>query len=295
MYRSMRTYRTDPSAIFNKICGISRGRNELKILAVEGDGDKRFLSQYFDEEDNLEFIPTYGKEILIQVYNKFRDKKFLNKDSYFFCVDLDYDIIHNKLELIQNNNFLCNVYCLNSNKYFFNDLESFLVNTSALKKLLSSFDQPHSKKDMNDLNGKLEQASRAVGKYRAADFIVMKEQGLRSSVLDGLVLDNYFDVEIFCVLDKKLELEIPNWSKQKLYVDELIEKASELNKTYLQKWELSRGHDITKLLALYLSKKTGKNITDKQIENSLRIGCEKAEFEQTPMYKKIANDILKIT
>ena len=57
---------------------------------------------------------------------------------------------------------------------------------------------------------------------------------------------------------------------------------------------LSRGHDITKLLELYLSYKTQrKDITQTKIEESLRIGCEKVNFEQTPMYKKIAGDILK--
>lgn len=294
--KSMKSYKTDFKAIFTKICGISRGKNKLKIIVVEGIDDKRFLSPYFDEEDNIEFIPAEGKEIVMQLYNKFKEKNFFDKDSYFFYVDLDYDLIHEKISLIKNDKFICNVYCFNDNQYFFNDLESFLVNTSALKKLLSSFDQPNSTKDVNDLKVKLELASRAIGKYRAADVIVIKEQGLQSSVLDGLKLDTYFDVEAFCILNKKLESEIPNWSRQKLSVEDLIVKANELNNTYSQQWALSRGHDITKLLELYLSYKTKKNnITQARIEEVLRVACEKIDFEKTPMYKKIANDIIKIS
>ncbi|WP_272576792.1 hypothetical protein [Providencia sp. PROV274] len=285
---SLNKYRNKPSTIVSTAISLSKGQNRKKTITVEGNTDKVFFEQWFGGNNKVRFAVAGDKDNVIETYQKYCRSNVPDKNFLFFCVDLDYDLIHGKENIIKNEHFLCNVYCLNKGEYFFNDMESFLVNTSALRKILSQYNFDINENTINDLLNKIELASRTIGKYRAADDIVKNKLNLSKSILNGLHVEDYFDSYNFCIDEDKLRESLPNWSNYKYYIDDLIECANEIDTVNSTKWYLSKGHDITEMLSLYLEARVPNlKITSKKIEELLRVGCERSDIEKTPMYEKL--------
>lgn len=263
------------------------GSGKKKTIIVEGVNDCRFLNQWFGDNNNIRFVAANGKTNVIHTYNDFLKNTMMVKNkAMFFCVDVDWDFIHGKTEY-NKDFFILNSACLFNKKHFHNDLEIFLINTVALKKVLSSYDVNIEGDNLLKLKTKLELASRTIGKYRAADDITKKRLFLSQSVLNGLDAMSFFNPEKMEVDEDSLVSSMSRWSNYPIHVDDLIEDAEILNSKYTLPWSLSNGHDVTEMLAKYIcSIKGWEELKKEKIETELRISCELADFSITPMYEK---------
>ena len=143
--------------------------------------------------------------------------------------------------------------------------------------------------ECNNLREKLELASRFFGGLRAADIIIQKNNTLRSSILNGLNIKGFFNAKEIKVDEAALLKALPGWSNYREYTDDLIEAAKRIDRETLLNWALSRGHDLTEMLALHLEARGKRGMTAEKIELMLRLACEFSEFQSSPMGKRIVS------
>jgi len=281
---TLRRFQIDPKNLLNTALSMYRSKR-IKTVVVEGICDKRFLTQWIAADAAIRFDGFDGKPLVERAFLTSAKPPYAAHDFLYFFADVDFDKISNKT-LHNHPAFVYNAFCFEQNRLLFNDLESYLINTAALEKLLANFDLPPD--TAASLRSRLEAASRRIGAYRAADIIVQREQKLTSSVLNGLEVRAFFSARDISVDTTKLKKSLPNWSNYKHHVDDLVAVAERLEQESPSLWSLTRGHDVTEMLALYLEEVTNhRGITAEKIEMMLRLGCEFREFENSPMAKRI--------
>ncbi|SEA02024.1 Protein of unknown function [Alkalimonas amylolytica] len=224
-----------------------------------------------------------GKPLVEKAFLESQKKPYCDFDFLLFFVDIDFDYIHQK-QLNLHNSFIYNAYCSEEKKLHYNDLECYLLNTSALAKVLANFDiEPY---EVDTIRDKLKTGSRAIGSLRAADYIAQRKFGLSKSILNGLEIDDYFDPSNIFINLKEIKQDLPRWSNYKEHVEDLVSIAEKLDRETPNDWSLSRGHDVTKMLSMHLETRSRRKVTTESIEMMLRLACEKFEFENSPMGKR---------
>jgi len=291
MNRTLRHFSV--SSVVSTARQMLNGTKKKRTIVVEGDNDVRFFNQWYGDSDIVRFVSVGGKPNVMVAYSDYvRQQPLKDRKGMFFCVDIDWDLIHGK-QLPSKDDFLCNAFCLNSLNYYNNDLEGFLVNTGSLKKVLSSYDIDVSGGFLSSLISKIENASRCIGKYRAADEVTQKRLMLYSSVLNGLNATDFFDPKTFTINESELLRSMPRWSNYPLHIEDLIQDADFLDKKFVKPFSLSNGHDITEMLSAYIEANSKvRGLTKDKIEKELRLGCELADFKSTPMYEKMVSESL---
>ncbi|WFC81238.1 hypothetical protein [Enterobacter quasiroggenkampii] len=260
-------------------------RKGTKTIFIEGSKDFKMLYPLINETYRLEVLD--GKPNIMFVENKYSQDKFALANKYvMFMADVDYDVvIQNKMSDYVHYNVLCN-----NAGFIYNDLEIFLINTIALKKVLVNYGVEFSDSDVEMLKNALEKTSRFFGKYRAADEFLKKKLG-GNSILNGFSIEDYV-----IVTDKLVEpdssgflSQLPLWANRKEYIEDLLEEANQFNNKCVKEWALSNGHDVTQILALFISEALSANrrnkisIKSNDIEMLLRVACEKNDYEKSPM------------
>jgi len=266
-----------------------KGAKPRKTIAVEGLADVRFFNQWFSENEKIRFVSLDGKPNVLRLHKDYLKSPLKSVKGMFFCVDIDWDLIHGKA-LPLKEDFLINSYCQIKNKFSFNDLESFLINSRALQKLIASYDLVI--EDFNDFKMKIEVCSRKIGKYRAADDIIKNKFMLRNSVLNGASVDDFFDAENFEFNEKLFTENMPRWANYSEHIEDLVQEAEILDDANKELWSLSRGHDITTMLSLFIENKAKIKTSPEKIEKELRLSCEYADFLTSPMYEKMVLESL---
>jgi hypothetical protein len=71
------------------------------------------------------------------------------------------------------------------------------------------------------------------------------------------------------------------------WLPDLIEIADQLLVGPRENWLLSRGHDVTEMIALHIESKGIKGITAQRVEMYLRLACEKSDYQNSPMGRKL--------
>jgi hypothetical protein len=280
---SLRKYQDEPKFLISTALNLFRSK-KIKTVVVEGVCDKRFLSQWQKKEIDIRYAGFDGKKIVEDTFSLAQKPPYSNHDFLYYFADVDYDgVVKNGLHF--HKNFIYNAYCFEKDDLIFNDLEIFLVNTNAFSKVLVNHDIEL--KICDEIRTKLEAASRNIGAFRAADILLQKRERLTSSVLNGLKVEEFFDNKNICFDIEKLKLQIPNWTNKKHLVIDLIEIAEQLLKNSILKWELSRGHDVTEMLSLHLEFLGFKGTNAQKVELCLRLACEKNEYKDSPMGKKL--------
>lgn len=285
---SLRKYQKDPKHVISNAVHLFRS-SQKKTLVVEGVSDYKFFHQWMDPKSDIRVVDVDGKENVEEVYKLWlKSHKNIN-DCLYLVADVDYDfIINNKLKIIDDC-FLYNFYCKSSNRPLFNDLESFLFNTSALEKLLVNY---LIQKDQSQLiRDQVEQLTKIIGCYRAANEIL--SVGNKKTIIDGLNLLEFCEFKSFSFDVTTFKERLKSYSPRKLDLDEFYDKADELYSSTQPKWFFSRGHDITEILSLYLSAKIGKNIHPTAIELNLRLAANIQTFKKSTVGVQLTNLIVK--
>lgn len=260
-------------------------RKGKKTIFIEGVKDYKMLSPLVNDDIRLEVLD--GKPNVIYVGGKYTSDKFAIQNKYVMIMaDIDYDVIIRKPLL---NNVEYNVFCKNKG-FFYNDLELFLINTNALKKLLINHNINFTNEELEIFKDSIERASRFFGKYRAADESLKLKIG-GNSVLNGFSIDDYLipsatTIDVDC--DAFLK-QLPLWSNRKELTEDLLLEAERLDSEYGRKWELSNGHDVTKMITAYIEEKESvrrrRKITLKHedVELVLRVACDSSDYRNSPM------------
>ncbi|WP_348733540.1 hypothetical protein [Rheinheimera texasensis] len=280
----LKKYQTDPKNLLNTALSMFKSR-KIKTAIVEGVCDKRFLSQWIDNGLNIRFDGLDGKWLVEKTFESSKLKPYCDYDFLYFCADVDFDVVAKK-QLHSNQKFVYNSFCFDEGKLFYNDLEAYLINTRAFEKVLVNLDVDTSEADK--IRSRLERASRFVGSLRAADIIVQRDNHLSKSVLNGFEVRGFFDPNSISVDEAEVYEALPRWSNHPLYVEDLIAEAKRLDREYPAPWSLSRGHDVTEMLAMYFERSKHKGMTSDRIELMLRLACEFSEFIQSPMGRKFS-------
>lgn len=258
---------------------------KVRTAVVEGVCDKRFLSQWIPPNAAIRFDGLDGKPLVALTYKNSQLKPYSDYEFLYFFADVDFDVIA-KEPLHRHPKFIYNAFCFKENRLHYNDLETYLINSSAFEKVLVNLDIDI--KEAASLREKLERASRVTGSLRAADIIVRRSLNLRLSVLNGLEIRSFFNSRDIAFDQAELFKALPGWSNYREHTDDLVEAAKCLDRESPLRWSLSRGHDLTEMLALHLEHRGHRGVTAEKLELMLRLACELAEFQDSPMGKQLA-------
>jgi hypothetical protein len=280
---SLRKFQKNPKHLLNTALTMFRSK-KIQTAVVEGVCDKRFLSQWMSPENPLRFDGFDGKELVELAYADSKSKPYSAYDFLYFFADVDFDVLVQR-GLNRAPTFFYNAFCFDENRLHYNDLETYLLNTKALEKVLVNFDIEA--KEASSLRELLERGSRLIGSLRAADVIVKRANRLSSSVLNGLDIRALFNARDLSFNEAELFKALPNWSNYREHTDELIETAQRLNRESPTEWHLSRGHDVTEMLALHLEQRGNRGMTPEKVELLLRLACELDDFRNSPMGKQL--------
>jgi len=188
---SLRRFQRDPRNILNTALTMFRSK-KIRTAVVEGQCDKRFLSQWIPTGAPIRFDGFDGKSLVELTFTNSRLAPFSNYDFLFFFADVDFDVVA-KRDIHDHPSFIYNVFCFDERRLHFNDLETFLLNTRAFEKVLVNLDIEA--EQANGLRDRLERASRVSGSLQAADVLVRQRERLRSSVLNGFEIRGFFDAK----------------------------------------------------------------------------------------------------
>ncbi|MGP2542006.1 hypothetical protein [Yersinia sp. 2541 StPb PI] len=272
---SLKKYQENPSVLVGAAIQSFRSKGK-KTIFVEGINDKSFLQPWIN--DGFRFDGFVGKEVVEGVARYFKNDRTSNKyiDSSFALADIDYDLTA-EIGTVSGVKYF---FITNDANHVYNDLDVFIFNSKGLKKLLSNLRIELSQNEIDDLRDKVQIASSIIGKYRAADY-KMTGGNEEKTVLNGLNIIDFFDPLSLVIDDEKIRESIKNWSDS-LDIEELIAEADSISRKQLAKWSLSRGHDISLMLAEHLKQRYGKHFVSPQfVEERLRIGCELSELLKT--------------
>ncbi|WGE65098.1 hypothetical protein NYR76_09525 [Actinobacillus equuli subsp. equuli] len=268
-------------AQLNSTLGLYRSHKKTTVF-VEGITDKEFFVNFLDDGMLINFVPLQGKENIMDflvIYIK--ERKY--KGCAIFIVDVDYDYICSRLK--RHEDLVYSFYCSEKDKMFFNDIESYLI----INYFNKVYQLLRPKSEICDVIKSIEIFSRRIGKFRAADEILNTQN---TSIIDGV---NLFEFVSFSDNDWNMvfnESEFRNrleaCSPRKLDIDELFSKANELDKS-VDKWFLSRGHDIAKIVHEFFLRNTEKYSSKEEsdLEVIFRISSEKVDFWETNVGKKL--------
>ncbi|EMO80437.1 hypothetical protein [Leptospira kirschneri] len=279
---SLKEIANRPEQIIQSAFHLYRSK-KMYTFIVEGKSDERFLKKWLTNENSIRFDGLDGKELVKKIYRISTQGHY--KDKHFLCffADIDYDLLCGS-EIISNKYFIYFAYSENDESKYYNDLESFLINSSAYDEILKKLGI--SSEQSKVIKNKLEACSRQIGKYRFADIEFSKKKYLENSTLNRIEIEDYVDPEEMIFKNNEFILTHVRWANNKHLLQEYYDYSENLKNDTSQLWSLSRGHDITKILFLYLIKKklVEQNI---KIEEMLQDHCAYSEFLESPMGKKL--------
>lgn len=249
---------------------------EVRTIVVEGVSDKKYFGQWISK---ARIHVCNGKESVVKVYNHYKAHKEGGHDFMCFIVDVDFDVVL-KNTLINDE---CFIYNSLDQDAVFNDMEIFLVNTRALDKVFLNLGLDFDFNEVNLIRLKMREASSVFGSFRVADCLVRRESGVGSSLLGEIKVDRYFDRGEIFVNHESVSDDIRDDCRSA----DLIDKARCLRDSYRSSWSLSRGHDVTNMLSLFLSKRIKKCPKSSELEMMLRLACEGCDFEGSPVGKRL--------
>jgi hypothetical protein len=90
-------------------------------------------------------------------------------------------------------------------------------------------------------------------------------------------------------LEKDFESAVRGCSQYKNLVDELFQEAVNINLKFPNKWSLSRGHDISELISIYLFDKFDIDLNSEDIEQCLRLAIDSEDMKVYSVTNSLSN------
>ncbi|WP_087547769.1 hypothetical protein [Acinetobacter sp. WCHA39] len=272
----------------NEAYGIYRSKTFDKFLFVEGLTDKKMLQNKGYDEEQYYYLGMLGKPLVLKSHEIFFENQYYKEiKKIAYIIDNDYD--HITQTIITSKNLFIHSVCNETFVHYYNDLEGFLVNSDSLVRFLRELGL--NKSEINKLKNDVELESRRIGKYRAANEYLKKKKSLSltSTILFSFEIENFFDRKSFLFLEKDFESAVRGCSQYKNLVDELFQEAVNINLKFPNKWSLSRGHDISELISIYLFDKFDIDLNSEDIEQCLRLAIDSEDMKVYSVTNSLSN------
>jgi hypothetical protein len=271
----MREYLT-VDRVANKIKQLRETYSGTFIL-VEGSSDKVFYERFIDKSScHLEITAgkPSSKQCAIEILEILEKSNF---QGVLAIVDADFDYLQNTTVTSPN--------LLRTDTH---DLETMLIKSSALEKVISEFGSEEKITQLNrDIREVLISVGVAVGYLR---YISQSDE--LNLTFEGITFSKFIDEKNWQFNEVKLIQEIKNKSQAFYLKDEDLEKRLFTEKSNNQDpWQVCCGHDLVEILSLGLRKAIGTNKTadvePNSLERNLRLAYEVAYFYKTQLYLEI--------
>ena len=270
-----------PDGFANKIISKRNypGNKFLSFLLVEGDTDRIFYTTFIDQ-DKCQIYSTFNKATVIQVLLILEKQAF---PGVLAIVDADFDILEGRLSPSPN-------MCYTDT----HDLETMILKSPALEKVLGAFGSAEKIKQLLSKTGKdlrtlLLECGMFIGYLR---WISLQKQ--LSLVFEDLNFDKFTHKETLMINQLDFIRVVKNKS-QRLDIAEaqLTLSIQDLQSDAHDPWHVCCGHDLVCVLSRGLHGAIGrgrndtKNATPEMLEISLRLAFEHSHFYKTSLYASI--------
>jgi hypothetical protein len=262
---SLRPWAEKPQGVIAKV----QMCEKMRFILVEGVTDYRFLKSHMGHRLVIE---TLGNRA--EVHNVVRALEQRGANNFVGLVDADFDHV---VGLNKPSPRLVYVSISDDGADSTIDLESTLLRTRALRQLcgdalanrIRDFGGPA--KFADDMRESLRAAAAAVGAFRAA---VKKIYADRRSIqgIGELSEDDwaaFVDLVTGEIDHERLDAVIHTKVENTLKFPEVRQRARDYALEWGHGWLLCRGHDMTRLLALRLSRLRGRPIEQREVERTL--------------------------
>ena len=172
------------------------------------------------------------------------------------------------------------------------DLETLILKTDIFERIISNLiDFRKAKKYGKSIDKMMLENAFIIGCFKWISSQTKEDLCLN---FKDLSYERFIDLDTFEVNLNKLISEVKaNSNDYSIKDDEIKKRILELKKCEIDLWQVCSGHDLTKILALGLSRIFGFDkdgaLTSEGIEKLLRISYSSSHFSVTQLYKAIAN------
>lgn len=265
-----------PDRVANKI-QLLRTTFSGTFLLVEGNSDKIFYQRFVNStECQLEIAAgkPSSKVRAIQVLEILQKSNF---QGVLAIVDADFDRLEASSDRSPN--------LLRTDTH---DLETMLINSPALEKMIAEFGSEEKIKQIDrDLRMILLEVGVSIGYLRC---ISLTER--LDLTFEGITFSKFLDEKTLVFNELKLIQEVKKKSQNLSLADEYLQQRLTIYKNNdRDPWQVCCGHDLVEILSLSLRKAIGSNnpanVKPDCLERSLRLAYEESYFYQTQLYVEI--------
>ncbi|MBW4506735.1 MAG: DUF4435 domain-containing protein [Scytonematopsis contorta HA4267-MV1] len=246
------------------------------LITVEGTSDKVFYERFVNREA-CEVVTVSGKPSskirVIEVLDKLEKSSF---QGILAIVDADFDRLetssHNSPNLLRTDT---------------HDLETILIKSFALDKIIAEFGSPEKIAKFGDVRKVLLQAGLSIGYL----LWVSRLDGLNLT-FSGITFSKFINEQTLCIDEIKLIQEVKNKS-QTLSLDNknLQQRLIKQKSNDHDPWQVCCGHHLVEILSFGLRKTIGSfkptDIEPNSLERNLRLAYEEVYFHETQLYLDI--------
>jgi hypothetical protein len=244
------------------------------FLLVEGSSDKIFYERFIGKAA-CEVVTVSGKPSsklrVIAVLDILEKSSF---QGILAIVDADFDRLeasfHHSPNLLRTDT---------------HDLETMLLNSSALDKVIAEFSSEEKiTRFGRDVRTALLEAGMSVG------YLLWVSQGDGLNLtFDGITFSKFIDEQTLQIDELRLIQEVKNKSQAlSLKSEDLQQRLTSQKSSSHDPWQVCCGHDLVEILSLGLRKAIGSSkATDVEpisLERNLRFAYEEAYFRKTQIY-----------
>jgi Protein of unknown function (DUF4435) len=255
------------------------GSHQRTFIIVEGDSDAKLYRQLTDA-NHCELVIARNRNMAIAILEILQEPIV---PGVIAIVDKDFDELNGLLPDIPNLFFTDT-----------HDLETMLLRSPALEKLLSEFGSEEKLKRFgNDVRETVLTAGCAVGYL----LWISLEDSLHLT-FENINFSAFIDKETLKIDELMLIKEVKNKSQRHdLDVKDLQQRLKQQKDPSHDRWQVCRGHDFMAILYVGLLKAIGskssnlsnlsKEVAVTILERSLRLAYEQAYFQTTELYAAI--------
>lgn len=245
------------------------------FLLLEGSSDKIFYERFINiktcQSVSLSGKPS-SKLRVIEVLKILEQSTF---QGVLAIVDADFDHLDTSSH-----------YCSNLLRTDSHDLETMLINSFALDKVIAEFGSEEKLINFDrDVRTTLLEAGMSIGYL-----LWLSQRDELNLTFDGIKFSKFINEQTLQIDEFKLIQEVQNKSQAFLLKNEdLQQRLTNLKSNSHDPWQVCCGHDLVEILCLGLRKAIGSTnrIEPNSLESSLRLAYEEAYFLKTQIYSGI--------
>lgn len=265
---------TRPTELANWVM-MGNNQKGKSTLMVEGTSDSNVFLLMIDSS-KCRMIISEGKDNVLAAMEIIRRRTY---PGVLAIVDADFDHLENRAWNLND------VAVTDTH-----DIETMMLSTSAFQKVLFRYgvgtfakvqiDAEAFEKSAEELLNRLLSAGMRLGYLRWAS----KRHDLRIG-FDQIDYSRVVDASTLILREDRLEIEVlrASGSEAGTWMD-INSRATSLMRDTHDPWQICNGHDLTKLLALYLTRVTRLSVTRKAIEADLSLAYSSDHLRATKLY-----------